>query len=81
MSDRPRYTTLLGGAVGGVGRDEVAQIVTNLVASREHDLELTIRPERIGSKYTIAWTTLRFDHEAQEWVPLYNRSEEDTKDT
>jgi len=42
---------------------------------------LTIRPERVGSRYTIAWTTLRFDHEAQEWIPLYDCPEEDTGDT
>lgn len=39
-----------------------------------------IRPERVGSSYTIAWTTLRFDREAQEWIPLYDRARDDTDD-
>jgi hypothetical protein len=39
-----------------------------------------IRPERVGSSYTIAWTTLRFDREAQEWIPLYDRAGDDTDD-
>ena len=39
-----------------------------------------IRPERVGSSYTIAWTTLYFDREAQEWIPLYDRARDDTDD-
>lgn len=80
INDRPRYTTLLGGAVGGVAKEDVPRIVANLLAARDQEIEFTIRPERVGSKYTIAWTTLHFDREAQKWVPLYDRSAEDTED-
>ena len=54
--------------------------MANLITASEHDLEFTIRPERAGAGYTIAWTTLRFDHEAQEWVPVYDQFTEDTDD-
>ena len=54
--------------------------MANLLAARDQEIEFTIRPERTGSKYTIAWTTLYFDRETQEWVPLYDRPDEDTDD-
>ena len=81
MSDPPRYTELLGGAVGGVAKADVPQIVANLLRAREHELEFTIRPERAGTGYTIAWTTLRFDQDAREWIPLYDQSEEGPNDS
>jgi hypothetical protein len=34
------YADLLGGAVGGIAREDVPQIVANLLADRETDLEL-----------------------------------------
>ena len=67
-------------AVGGVAKADVPRIVANLLRAREHELEFTIRPERAGFGYTIAWTTLCFDNEAREWIPLYDRSAEDAGD-
>lgn len=52
------YSDLLGGAVGGIAKKDVAKIVANLLADRETDIELWIRPERAGWGYTVEWTTL-----------------------
>jgi len=63
------YADLLGGAVGGIAKADVPQIVANLLADRETDLELWIRPERVGHGYTVEWTTLEYDTAGPEWRP------------
>ncbi|EMA39158.1 hypothetical protein [Halobiforma nitratireducens] len=59
----------MGGAVGGVARDDLPQIVADLVLDRGDDLEIWIRPERAGYGYTVEWTTVEFDQDEQAWRP------------
>jgi len=63
------YADLLGGAVGGIAKEDVPQIVANLLTDRETDLELWIRPERVGHGYSVEWTTLEDDPVGPEWRP------------
>lgn len=41
--------------------------MANIVTDREQDVELWIRPERVGYGYTIEWTTLDYDQAEREW--------------
>jgi hypothetical protein len=48
--------------------------VDNLLTGREHELEIWIRPERIGSRYTVEWTTVDYDWDVLDWVPRHASS-------
>ena len=60
----------MSGAVGGVTRSDVPEIVAPLLSRREHAVKLTVRPERVGAGYTVEWTSLVFDPDALVWKPL-----------
>jgi hypothetical protein len=69
-------TDVLGGAVGGVSSSDVPRIVENLLTEREHELEIWIRPERVGSKYTVEWTAVTYDWEELDWGLRHRSSTE-----
>lgn len=46
--------------------------MANIVTDREQDVELWIRPERVGDGYTVEWTTLDYDQAEREWRPRYD---------
>lgn len=50
----------MGGAVGGVDRDDLPQIVADLVLDRGENLEIWIRPEQTGFGYSVEWTTTEY---------------------
>lgn len=72
MSSIEEEDELLGGAVGGVHRDETSRIVANLLKDLDGPVEITIRPESLPQShhYTIEWQYLEFDRDAMEWKPL-----------
>lgn len=41
---------------------------------QEHDRELRIRPERIGTRYTVEWTTVEYNWNQLDWEPRHSRS-------
>ena len=49
-------------------------MVGNLLANREAELEIWIRPERVGTRYTVEWAVLDYDWDELDWRP---RSEKD----
>lgn len=59
-----------------MARDDLPTIVANIMADRERDVELWIRPEPVPDSpyYTVEWTTLDYDQEELEWRPAYDRS-------
>lgn len=62
---------MLGGAVGGLKRGDVPRVVDNLLDQcREREVQLMVRPERVGDQYMVAWQHLVFDEDAQAWEPL-----------
>ena len=65
---------MLGGAVGGVPITDISQVVENLLANRETDLEIWIRPERVGTRYSVEWTVLEYDWEDFYWKPSFDRT-------
>lgn len=67
------YADLLGGAVGGIAKEDIPQVVANLISGREQELELWIRPERVGFGYTVEWTTLEYDRGESTWRPQQGR--------
>lgn len=70
--DDARYTTLLGGAVGGLRAADVAEIVTNLLEGRDRPVRLVVHPEAVpgSTRYAVEWRYLRFDRETLEWAPV-----------
>lgn len=70
--DDARYTTLLGGAVGGLRERDVADVVANLLEGRDHPVRIVVQPEALpqSSHYSVEWRYLRFDRERLAWVPV-----------
>ena len=50
---------------------DLPQIVDNLLTDQEHDRELRIRPERIGTRYTVEWTTVEYNWNQLDWEPRH----------
>ena len=53
---------------------DLPRIVENLLTDQEHDRELRIRPERIGTRYTVEWTTVEYNWNQLNWEPRYHSS-------
>lgn len=70
--DDARYTTLLGGAVGGLRATDVVQVVENLLTGRDRPVRLVVHLEAVtgSTRYAVEWRYLRFDRETLEWVPV-----------
>ncbi|MDG5761331.1 hypothetical protein QA600_18535 [Natronococcus sp. A-GB1] len=58
-----------GRAVGGVMRDDIPQILADVLVDHDQHLEVWVRPERAGAGYTIEWTPVEFDRDTQDWQP------------
>jgi hypothetical protein len=44
------------------------------MTDREHDCELRIRPERIGTRYTVEWATVEYNWKQLDWEPRQRSS-------
>ena len=44
------------------------------MTDREHDRELRIRPERIGTRYTVEWATVEYNWNQLDWEPRHRSS-------
>jgi len=81
IDEQPQYTEVLGGAVGGLKREDVPRVVSNLLQEcRDREVELTIRPEVIGGYYTVEWQYVELDQDGMGWEPLADLSEEESRE-
>jgi len=78
IDEQPRYTEVLGGAVGGLKRGDVPRVVGNLLDQcREREVAVTVRPESVSGYYSVEWQYLVYDEDGQAWEPLADLQEED----
>lgn len=53
-------------------------VVENLLqAHQRHEVEVTIRPERVSRHYTVEWQYLEYDREAVAWTSVADFPAED----
>jgi hypothetical protein len=64
-----------GGGVGGVSRDDVPEVVKNLLGERDREVEVTVRPEIVGGYCSIEWRYLERVREGTRWKPVDGQSE------
>ena len=53
---------------------DLPRIVENLLTDQEHEREIWIRPERIGTRYTVEWTTVEYNWNQLDWEPRHRSS-------
>lgn len=68
----PRNTQSVGGAVGGLQKRDVVQVIWNLLEDRERPVRLVVRPEAVPKSvyYVVEWQYLRFDSGELVWKPV-----------